>query len=423
MKKELYSILKESKASDFIIKEITTYSQEAFFIGQKLDMSRAKEVTHTMVTVYVDSDDKKYRGSATKEIHPTYSVEEIKKEIDKAIFAARFVQNPWFPLVADQQSEGNDLDVNLTEELVKICEAMQKVKAKENEKVNSYEVFVNKKKTHILNSQGVDVTFYGFDCEVEAVINTSKEGHEIELYKDLRFANKKGEEITLEIEKMFISGEARLKAVSTKKNEHANVILSGDDVVQFFQYFTSHTNAANQYMGIAKAKIDEKMSGDDADDLTIELKAHMDGSTKNDAYDMDGNPVKDRILFDKGVCKTFWGSIQHAHYIHMDDTTSINNVVVHGGSMSIEDMKKDPYLEVTDFSSFIMDPITGSFGGEIRLGYEKDARGVHPVAGGSISANFSKAVKNMKFSKETRQINNYIVPCAVYLRDVVVAGE
>ncbi len=115
------------------------------------------------------------------------------------------------------------------------------------------------------------------------------------------------------------------------------------------------------------------------DDLTIELKAHMDGSTKNDAYDMDGNPVKDRVLFDKGVCKTFWGSIQHAHYIHMDDTTSINNVVVHGGSMSIEDMKKEPYLEVTDFSSFIMDPITGSFGGEIRLGYEKDARGVHPV--------------------------------------------
>jgi predicted Zn-dependent protease len=175
MKKELYSILKESKASDFIIKEITTYSQEAFFIGQKLDMSRAKEVTHTMVTVYVDSDDKKYRGSATKEIHPTYSVEEIKKEIDKAIFAARFVQNPWFPLVADQQSEGNDLDVNLTEELVKICEAMQKVKAKENEKVNSYEVFVNKKKTHILNSQGVDVTFYGFDCEVEAVIKLAKQ--------------------------------------------------------------------------------------------------------------------------------------------------------------------------------------------------------------------------------------------------------
>ena len=55
---ELISILKESKASDFIIRQTNTVSQEAFFIGQKLDMGRAKDVTHTMVTVYVDSEDK-----------------------------------------------------------------------------------------------------------------------------------------------------------------------------------------------------------------------------------------------------------------------------------------------------------------------------------------------------------------------------
>ena len=46
---ELYDVLKTSKASDFLIREEQTESREAFFIGQKLDMSRAKKVTHTFL--------------------------------------------------------------------------------------------------------------------------------------------------------------------------------------------------------------------------------------------------------------------------------------------------------------------------------------------------------------------------------------
>ena len=38
------------------------------------------------------------------------------------------------------------------------------------------------------------------------------------------------------------------------------------------------------------------------------------------------------------------------------------------------------------------------------------------------SGNYGKVLKNMKFSKETRQINNFIVPCAVLLEDVSIAG-
>lgn len=49
---ELYDVLKTSKASDFLIREEQTESREAFFIGQKLDMSRAKKVTHTFLTVF-----------------------------------------------------------------------------------------------------------------------------------------------------------------------------------------------------------------------------------------------------------------------------------------------------------------------------------------------------------------------------------
>lgn len=420
---ELIAILKESKASDFLIRRTNTISQEVFFIGQKLDMGRAKDVTYTMVTVYADSEDKRFRGSATKLIHPTNTPEEIKKEIDAAIFAASFVKNPWYPVVEDQTCEDAGIDVDLTAELVKITKAMQAVKTLENEGVNSYEIFANKKQTRIVNSKGVDVTMTNFECELEVVINTSREGHEVELIKDFKFANKPAEDITKDVEKMFESGRARLEAVPTKQNEHATVLLTGDDVPKFFGYFTSNANASMQYMGVGKAKIDEKMTGDEADSLTIVGRPVLEGSTKNMPYDTDGNPVKEITIFEEGVCKSFWGSVQHAHYLKMEDVSSKNNTIVSGGSMSLAEMKKVPHVEITDFSAFLKDDVSGNFGGEIRLGYESDGTNQYSIVGGSLSANYANVVKNMKFSKETRQINEWIVPCAVMLTDVVLAGE
>ena len=208
---ELITILKDSKADDFLIRQTNTVSQEVFFIGQKLDMGRAKDVTHTMVTVYVDSEDKQFRGSASKEIHPGSAPEEIKKEIDSAIFAASFVKNPWFPVVEGENCEGAGLDVDLTAELVKITKAMQAVKTLDNENVNSYEIFANKKQTRIVNSKGVDVTMSNFECEVEVVINTSKDGHEIELIKEFKFANKPAEEITKDVEKQFLPNRMNMQ--------------------------------------------------------------------------------------------------------------------------------------------------------------------------------------------------------------------
>ena len=82
---------------------------------------------------------------------------------------------------------------------------------------------------------------------------------------------------------MFHTGRQRLNAVPTRQNEHADVLLSGDAVGSFFQYFAMHTNASYQYMGVAKAKIGEAITGADADPLNIRLVPTLDGSAKKRA--------------------------------------------------------------------------------------------------------------------------------------------
>lgn len=421
--KTMLECLKRSHADEYRVIEKIVESSEAFFIGQKLDMNRAKKVKHTELTVYKDSEDKKYRGSATKEIHTGLSEAEIAKEIEDLLFAASFVQNPMFPLVENNQAKEESKTISLNEQLAELVKAMQSVSESQTEKINSYEIFVSQTHTHIVNSKGVDVSFSSHECHIEVVINAKKDNHEIELIKDLKFANKNADEIKKEIEKMFENGKDRLNARFTANQEHARVLLTGEDVPQFFRYFLMHTNAEYVYMGLAKAKLNEKISGDEADDITIQLVKHLQGSTHNQPYDADGNAIKDLMLYEKGVCKSYWGNQQKAYYIGLENPTSYTNVIVSGGSVSLAELKKEAYLEITDFSSFIMDPIAGYFGGEIRLGYAYDGKNTVSVAGGSLSANFSQVLKHVRFSKETRQMNNWIVPCAIELSDVTIAGE
>ena len=170
----------------------------------------------------------------------------MQQEIDQALFAAQFVQNPWYPIAEPSDAPANDgmpdASRDLTSELVKLVRAMQEIKSEEDSRVNSYEIFVNQKQTRIRNSRGVDVTFSGFDCEIEVVTNSRKDDHEIEIYKDLRFSDKSAEKIIAEVRGMFHTGRQRLNAVPTRQNEHADVLLSGDAVGSFFQYFAMHTN-------------------------------------------------------------------------------------------------------------------------------------------------------------------------------------
>ena len=97
-------------------------------------------------------------------------------------------------------------------------------------------------------------------------------------------------------------------------------------------------------------------------------------------------PVAERVLFENGICRSYWGSLQHDHYIGMKDTTSMNNMVVEGGSKTLDELRSMPHIEITDFSAFDMDAVSGTCGGEIRLAYESDGTTSHPTTSGSLSA-------------------------------------
>lgn len=417
----LLEILKTSGLSDYAVNERTTISHQAFFIGQKLDQHRVSDVKHIELTVYVDADGK--RGTAVKEIFPSESEEEIRKDIEAMKFNASLAMNPYFEIQADNKYYEPLKDFNLLESFKNVVSAVQSINDTETEKINSYEVFVNQNYIHTVNSQGVDVSYNTVDEMIEIVINSIKNDHEVEVYQMIKCGGDQTvENIVAEIKKTFKSANDRSNATAVKKMSDAKVLISGSDLVQFFRFFMMRSNTQMVYRRMSQVKIgDACQNGDDCDLITIDVKKTLPFSSKNRPYTADGVEANDFTLVKDGKYVSYNGDKTSSYYLSVEPNP-VNNFVVSGGSKSTYELRSEPYLEIVQFSSFDVDPMTGDFGGEFRLAYLYDGKTVTPVTAGSITCSMYTILDHIHFSKETVQFDSAVVPEVIEIKGVNVAG-
>ena len=425
MLERIIAAVKAAQVSDWRIIEKSTVSHQAFFIKRALDQHRISDTVHTTLTVYMDKevDGKKMRGSASHEFLASDSDEAIASEIEKMKFNASLALNPYFELVKDEKNFEEKKEYDLTNIMATVLSAIQNVEDTRTEKINSFEVFVNEYYYHMLNSQGVDISFNTMDEEIEIIINSIDGDHEIELYHRVKFADRPLEEITQGILDVFKYAKDRTIAAPTKKSMNMKVLMSGLDNAEFFEYFLSKTNTSMVYSQGSQVKVgDAAQSSDDCDRITVKLAKSIPGSSMNRPYSMDGKKAADRTILDKGVYTSYWGDQATSYYLGCVDSPYAENFIVSGGSLTSDELRQGEYLEIIQFSSFIMNPMIGTFGGEIRLAYYSDGEKVIPVTGGSITCNMNDVLNSIRISLDTRQIDSCIVPRTIEIPRVAVAG-
>lgn len=414
------------------INEKKIESKELFFIKKELDMNRAKDVQRINVTVYKDfeEDGKKYRGSSTIKIHPTMKEEEIKNSISTALYAASFVKNEHYHLVKPKVEIQPALENKFSKDsmsnwMPKLTEEIFRTDKYENGWLNSAELFLDKIKVRIINSEGVDVSYETYRGEFEFITNWKEPaGEEVELYKDILFSDYNEGVIAESVDEMFKICRDKAIAKPTPVLKDIPVILSGEPVKVFFDYYYVQASAKSVYEHTSIGKIGESIKGGDVkgDKVSISLDPYLDNSTASAPYDEDGFRLSKVSLYEDSILKRYWGNTRFSQYLGIEPTGNIRNIVVNGGSKSVEEFKKEPYLELKVFSDFQMDPLTGDFAGEIRLGWYNDGEKIIPVTGGSISGNINEAHKEMYLSKELQKINNFSGPKSIKLLNVSIAG-
>jgi predicted Zn-dependent protease len=255
MLKRIEQIIKSNKdISGYIICEKRIEANELFFVKKNVDMDRAKKVKHYKVTVFVDHETgvDKYRGSATTNIYPTMSDEEMTDTIKEAAFAAGFVKNPPYSLVKPAASYQTIKESKFAKETMpywmnEITKAVYKNDIYEKGGINSCEIFLNKIDTHIINSEGVDAQAVHYEGMVEFITTWKEDGDEIELYRCVNFSDFEPELLSGEVKTMIEIAKEKAIARNTISELQLPVLLTREAVKEFFGFYYTKSKAESVY--------------------------------------------------------------------------------------------------------------------------------------------------------------------------------
>jgi PmbA protein len=413
-------------------------AQELFFIRRQVDMQRSKDVRHTFLTVYRDFREggNTYRGSVTVRIHPGYSSEEIRALVGQSLDSARYVRNQYYPLVmpgaeTGQMPQSSFASRPLEEWLAPVAETIYAQEDSEKARINSAELFLNRADTRIINSHGLDVSYSSYSGYLELIAEDGGKAEdggpagEVELYREMSFSEFDSRMLGAEVRDQLRYCSDRAAAGATPHLKRYPVLLTGDPVPEFFQYYLTRSAAESVYSGVSTAKVGESIQGDAirGDTLSLTLEPFLKNSPASAPVDGDGFALASTRVVGAGTLERYWGPLRFCHYLGVPPTGAVGNMTVEPGSKTLGELRQGPHLEVVYFSDFIAEPLTGDFGGEIRLAYYTDGDGKRrPVTGGSVSGNIRDVQSQLYFSRETRSCAGFHGPLAVLLPEISVSG-
>lgn len=422
MTEKIIELLKNSKADAWEVIDKVTEAWEFYFIKHELDQNRVRDVEHISVEVYRKLEDGKYLGSASEEISPTATEEEVKKIIDDLYERASYVKNQYYEL-SKNSTELKNSDFDPKDMAKDFIEALDEIPETEGEYINSYEIFAEKIKKRYVNSEGVDMTATYPNSMVEVVVNAKDEKHEIELYNMYESGTCDKEALKKEIALSLKYGKDRLNTVPTPNLKKATLVLSTKDTNQIAQWVAMKMHAAMVYRKMSNWEIGkpicEKVKGDT---FTLKSVKELPNSSKNIGMDSEGNVVRDMDIIRDNIPQNYWGDRQFSYYMGIKDSFLPNNYELEGGKCTEEELRQGDFLEVVEFSDFNVDNITGDIAGEIRLGYLHEGDKVTVVSGGSVSGSLPELIKDIRFSKEQKQYDNKLGPAVIKIADVTIAG-
>lgn len=418
--------LKANNIETYLIEDGKEEIAELFFIKKNLDMRRSENTHTSYVTVYRDfeKDGTKFRGNAGFTVEPSTTRDELDAKIKRAYAAAQFVPNAYYEIAPAVKKECFTMEsplasLTLEEAIGKYVEALYAADCDDSAFINSAEFFVEKDTKHIINSNGVDVSYVKYRANGEFVAQCRKP-QDVETYQDFSFEGLETEALTNQVKEALQLTKDRAIATSAPKAGQYDVILSGKYAATVMSYYPARTSGGFIFMQYSDYKVGDFVQGDKADITGDILNINYLPSVP---YSNEGIPMKELSCIKDGVFQNIHSGCRFAHYLNVAPTGDYRKIEVAPGELSFEDMKKQKGLYVVNFSDFQMDSMGGYFGGEIRLAYLNDGEKITPVTGGSINGSIIEAQKSFKFSKETQNTSRFVGPKAILLKNVSVAGE
>lgn len=418
--------LKRCGISLWRINETAEETAELFFVRRALDTRRIKDVRKYEVTVFRDVEDpdggQPRRGFTSAQLLASMDDGRLEEELKSAYYAAQFAANPYYeltdPVKAPLVEKAGELaKAPLAESAGKMGKALFAPDIHEDAFVNSAELFVSRKRVHILSSEGTDVSYTDAQVKGEFVVQC-KEPEDVEIHNQFTYDELDEAALTRKVEEALTFVRDRARARRVLKSGKVDLVLSGNAVAEVLSYYQSRSSASSVYSKYSTWKQGEDVQGGDTGGERLNITLHSAVP-----YSEEGIPMKDLSLLEGGILQAYHGPNRFCRYLGVKPTGAYQKLACANGTVSFEEMKQKPCLWAVTFSNFQMNAMNGYFGGEIRLAYLIDGDTVTPVTGGSVSGSILEAQKAFVFSTDRYVTAWYDGPYAVRLPNVSIAGE
>ncbi len=422
MRALIVEILKELAVTAYTILEERTESAELFFIKKELDARRMKDVTIWSVRVFRDfeEDGKRFRGMSEIQVAPGTTKDELRKELAKAYEAAKNVRNEWFELYKGQTEpmkvrENGLTKLSLPEIAGAFAKAIFAADTRSDAFLNSVEIFAEKHEVRFLSSEGFENGYRTACCKGEFVTQC-KEPQDVEQFFEFEYEDLTPEALTEKAKAALNTVSDRAKASAAPKTGTYDVVLSDDQLKKLLSFYGFRSMANFVYAGYFDSAVGKSLQGEEVKGEKLNFYA-----VPKRPYSEEGIPMVERQLLAEGKLCFLQGPTRFARYLGIEPTGAYRACRLENGTVPFEEMKKGCLYPVS-FSDFQMDPISGRFGGEIRLAYYYGENGVELLTGGSINGNLVEKQADLEFSLERYTDSDYTGPFAVKVKGVAVAG-
>ena len=239
----------------------------------------------------------------------------------------------------------------------------------------------------------------------------------------MKFETVDTDKITKEVDEQLQIAKARFEAKELTVKENVKVIIQDEEAAQIFSYWVRDLSYMAKYQHANKFEIGDHVQGEDVSGthLNLKLVPYYENAMASRAFDEDGVILKEVELVKDGVALNRFGDYRFGYYLNEKRPTGrLPITVVTPGTKSFKEMASEPYVRCVSFSGMQLEPNSGFFGGEVRLGFYFDGEKEIPVTGFSISGNINEAKGKIVYSSDEVTLNNYHGPKYLEIKDMKI---
>jgi PmbA protein len=422
------------------------HSVQIYLVGGAVENLRHVEREAYEVDIFNDhtADGAPSRGSAVLPLSRA-DLDRLGEVLDDGALMASLVHNPPWSLpedgelpdveLADPGLGSPDAALSAARDTADLIRQLAAAEERHDVRLSSAELFINLVEEELANSRGLRASATGTRVMFELTLLARGADGETEYYgqgEARRLAD-------LDIERTIADGAqmARDKLRAQMPGTRIGpVVVSGEALAQMLGgtavnstgALLTQAAASTAYSKLSRMEIGKPIHGAAepvGDRVTVRANARLPFGVASYRFDNDGVGAQDLLVIEDGILRARPATQRYAQYLNLPVTGRPGMLDLARGTTSTADLldSDEPLCHVLAFSAPNVDVLTGDFGMEIRIGYERGPKGTRPLAGASVTGNLFEALTDVRFSSEARQSATTFGPAAMRFGALQITGR